>query len=238
MKRILLLISMSALLFTMTACSSGVKQEEYDSLKTTNQSLEKEKTAQNDTISSLNTKIGTLESEIEKINNEYTEYKEKMKPYAALSLAEAEAATAKIEKEKAEAKKAKAEAKKAKKEKEEKAKKDAAEKAAAQAAKGYETGITYEQLARTPDKYKGKKIKFTGTVVQVMEGDSEIQIRLAVNGDYDQIILCAYDPSIVESRILKDVKITVYGLSLGLLTYKSTIGGDITIPSAFLAKIE
>ena len=45
---------------------------------------------------------------------------------------------------------------------EEEAAQKAAEEAAAAAAakeeaKGYETGITYDQLARTPDDYKGKK---------------------------------------------------------------------------------
>ena len=49
---------------------------------------------------------------------------------------------------------------------EEEAAQKAAEEAAAAAAaekeaKGYETGITYDQFARTPDDYKGKKINST-----------------------------------------------------------------------------
>lgn len=110
--------------------------------------------------------------------------------------------------------------------------------AAEEEAQGYETGVTYDQLARTPDDYIGKKIKFSGKVVQVLEGDSEIQIRLAVDRDYDNILFCAYDSDIVSARVLEDDIITVYGVSTGTITYKSTMGGQITIPSALIQKID
>ena len=110
--------------------------------------------------------------------------------------------------------------------------------AAEEEARGYETGITYDQLARTPDDYIGKKVKFSGKVVQVIEGDDEVQIRLAVNKDYDQILFCAYDSSIVSSRVLEDDIITIYGISAGTISYQSTMGGKITIPSVLVEKIE
>ena len=71
-----------------------------------------------------------------------------------------------------------------------------------------------------------------------MEGDGEVQIRLAVNGDYDNILYGVYDSSIVSSRVLEDDYITVMGLSSDLLTYESTMGGEITIPSMVVEKIE
>lgn len=110
--------------------------------------------------------------------------------------------------------------------------------AAEEEARGYETGITYDQLARTPDDYIGKKVKFSGKVVQVIEGDDDVQIRLAVNKDYDQILFCAYDSSIVSSRVLEDDIITIYGISAGTISYQSTMGGKITIPSVLVEKIE
>lgn len=103
---------------------------------------------------------------------------------------------------------------------------------------GYDTGITYDQLARTPDDYKGEKVKFTGKVVQVIEGDYTIQIRFAVNNDYDTILFGEYYPSIVSSRILENDEITIYGTSKGIITYKSTLGGNITIPSVHINQIE
>ena len=126
---------------------------------------------------------------------------------------------------------------------EEEAKKKAEEEEAKRLAeeelkKGYDTGITYSQLARTPDDYKGKKVKFKGKVIQVMEGDGEVQIRLAVGGNYDNVIYGVYDSSIVTSRVLEDDYITIMGLSAGLLTYESTMGGNITIPYMLIEKID
>lgn len=113
---------------------------------------------------------------------------------------EAELKAAKEAKEKEEAEKLAAEQKK--KEEEEK--------------KGYDTGITYSQLARTPDDYLAKKVKFSGKVVQVMEDGDSVGIRLAVDGDYDNVILGTFDSSIISERILEDDYITVYGLSAGM----------------------
>ena len=109
---------------------------------------------------------------------------------------------------------------------------------AAEEAKGYETGITYDQLARTPDDYEGSKVKFTGKVLQVIEGDDSVQLRLAVNSNYDNVLFLEYDKSIVSSRILEDDIITIYGVSVGTITYESTMGGNITIPAVLVKKID
>lgn len=111
----------------------------------------------------------------------------------------------------------------------------AEEKAAAEA-KSYETGITYDQLARTPNNYKGQKVKFSGEVVQVIEGTVETQLRLAVNGDYDCILFCRVPKAkTTDMRILEDDYITIMGVSNGLITYESTLGGHITIPDVSVA---
>lgn len=115
---------------------------------------------------------------------------------------------------------------------------EAAAAKAAEEAKGYETGITYNQLARTPDDYKGKKVKFYGKVVQVIEDDDAVQIRLAVNGDYDTILFGEYATSTVSSRVLEDDMITIYGTSVGTISYQSTMGGKITIPGVYIEKID
>ena len=115
------------------------------------------------------------------------------------------------------------------------------EEKAAQAAKeaqGYETGITYDQLARTPDDYKGEKVKFYGKVVQVIEGDTSTQIRLAVNDDYNTVLFGEFDKSIISSRVLEKDYITVYGKSAGTISYQSTGSGTITIPAVYIEKID
>ena len=119
------------------------------------------------------------------------------------------------------------------------AEREAAEKKAAaqREAQAYETGITYSQLARTPEPYEGKKVKFYGRVVQVLESDGDVAIRLAVNGDYNAMLYCEYDSSIVSSRILEDDYITIFGTSAGLYSYESTMGSTITIPGVWVSKI-
>lgn len=104
----------------------------------------------------------------------------------------------------------------------------------------YETGITYSDLSRTPDDFEGKKVKFSGKVIQLIEDTSsdDIQIRFAVDGDYDEILFGEYDKSIVTSRVLEDDWITIYGISAGLISYQSTLGGTITIPAAWIESID
>lgn len=177
-------------------------------------------------------------ADLTKIKNEYGEYKERMKPYEALD--EAEAKERQIEADKVAADKKAADEKAAadKKAADEKAAADAAAAKAAAEAQGYETGITYDQLARTPDDFKGKKVKFTGKVIQVMEDSDTINIRLAVNDNYDTILLGEYSPSTVSSRVLENDHITIYGTSIGTISYKSTMGGSITIPGVYISKID
>ncbi len=177
--------------------------------------------------SSITSDYNKLKNDYASVKDEYQQYKNKMQPYEELDEAEAEAR--KIEAQKV------AEQKKAE---EEKAAADAAAAKAAEEAKGYETGITYDQLARTPDDYKGKKVKFTGKVIQVIEGSGSVQIRLAVDDNYDTIILGEYSSDIVASRVLEDDHITIYGTSVGTISYQSTMGGNITIPGISIERID
>lgn len=103
----------------------------------------------------------------------------------------------------------------------------------------YNTGITYDQLARTPKQYKGQKVTFTGEVVQVIEDSGYTELRLAVNGDSDNIILVDLKNKILNgSRVLENDLVTVYGESYGLTSYKSTQGEKITIPSMLASQLK
>ena len=103
----------------------------------------------------------------------------------------------------------------------------------------YSTDITYEQLARTPDDYKGKKVSMTGKVVQVMENSDITQLRVAINGNYDDIVLLEINKSDLDkSRILDDDLITFYGTSADVYTYKATLGQEITVPAILADKID
>lgn len=195
-----------------------------------------------DDLKKKDTKVEELKTDLQTKDDKIAEIEEKLdeaEPWFAMSekeqKREIEKEKKKEEKEKAAAEKKAAEEEEAKlaAEKEKKKKQEEKEK------KGYETGITFDQIARTPDDYEGERVKFSGKVLQVMEADDgNVQLRIAENDDYDNVIYAEYDEDIVDSRILEDDQITIMGLSAGLLTYESTMGGDITIPAIVIDKIE
>jgi len=64
-----------------------------------------------------------------------------------------------------------------------------------------------------------------------MEDGTNVQLRIAINDDYDNILLASYDSSTMSSRVLENDEVNLKGMSLGVATYQSTMGGNITIPS-------
>lgn len=108
----------------------------------------------------------------------------------------------------------------------------------AKKAKGYETGITYDQLTRTPDDFKSELVKFSGSVVQVIEGDYATSIRLAINDNHNTIIYGYYSPGIVPVRILEGDHITIYGRFQGMETYETVLGKPVSLPEISIDKIE
>ena len=99
---------------------------------------------------------------------------------------------------------------------------------------------TYNEIARDPDDYKGKKAKFSGKVIQCLESSdsSQVDMRLAINDDYDQIIYVVYNMPEGASRILEDDHITVYGELDGVYTYTSTMNAQITIPIMYAQYVD
>ena len=259
MKKLMVLMITAAILVSTIGCGSGIAQSDYDSVVAEKESLSSEVTTLKKEVESVKGTLSATEStlsetekelaqsqqqekelaaEKEKIQAEYDAYKEKMKPYEEMTVAQAEAEKAQAEAEKQRLEEEAAAKKAAEEEEKRKAEEEAAAKKAAEEAKGYETGITYEQLARTPDDYTGKKVKFKGKVIQLIEDDDTIEIRFAVNSNYDTILYCGYDPKIVSSRVLEDDVITIYGTSIGLISYESTLGGKITIPAVLIDRID
>ncbi len=222
-------------------------KEELQELEATKEELLRTQNILKATEDDLKTTKNLYEAE----KREFAEYKEKMSAYEGLSDKEREAREAEarmmIEKEKEEQQK-RAQEEEAARKKEEEERKKAEEKAKKEAEekekKGYETGITYDQLARTPDKYKGEKVKFTGEVLQILEGDEYNEMRLSVHKnssgwyDSDQVIYCAYNPKIVDYRILEGDIITIYGVSHGIVSYESVMHTTITLPLVVIDKLE
>lgn len=93
--------------------------------------------------------------------------------------------------------------------------------------------LTYDEMARNGNKHKGEKLQITGKVIQVTDGDDgTATLRVATNGDYDDVYLAQIDSSEWENhRLLEDDQVTLYGKVYGLYTYESTMGGNITVPA-------
>ena len=212
-------------MFSMTSCNSA----------TNNLELQKEEVAR------LEHKVEVKEQNYNRLYKQKEELAEKVKeaePWFEMKEEERLLEQKRIEEEK----KAQEEKERKEREAEEKRKAEEERKAKEEAERkekqGYNTGITYSQLARTPDDYKGEKCKFKGKVVQVMEGSGVYNIRLAVGGNYNNIIFIIASTSVTEQRILEDDYITVYGTSTGIYTYKTVMGNELSIPSMSVDKID
>lgn len=101
----------------------------------------------------------------------------------------------------------------------------------------FRSDVSYDEVARHPNDYDGELLTFSGEVAQVIEGDGTTELRIAVDGDYDDIIYGIYDNRILDSRLLEDDKIQFYGESCGIISYQSTLGATISIPSMSIYKI-
>lgn len=96
--------------------------------------------------------------------------------------------------------------------------------------------LDFNAISRDPDRYSGKYYKFSGRVLQVLEGSSwngttTVNLRVATKGRYDNVVYVVYERPDNESRILEDDRVTVYGMCDGLYSYTAVMGNTITLPS-------
>lgn len=101
--------------------------------------------------------------------------------------------------------------------------------------------ISYSTLARNPYTYIGNNYKFTGEVIQVMNGyNNNIEMRVNVTPKryeyinetyYEDTMYVTYQySSSYESKILEGDIITMYGVFNGIQDYISVLGAQISIP--------
>ena len=182
--------------------------------------------------SSLKEENESLKARLAEVELEYSDYKQLMQEYDGLAQSELE-----VRKYQAEQQQAYIKAVEESKAIEESVKAEAEEK------RGYDTGITFFQLERMPNEFRGQKVKFYGRVVQVLEDENTVEIRLSTKASnygnyYDDIIYGIYDASVARYRVLEDDMITIYGISKGLYTYTSTLGSKVTLPLIDVRRID
>jgi len=95
--------------------------------------------------------------------------------------------------------------------------------------KGYGK-MDFKKLSRYPDDYMEEKFKIVGVVLQAQGGktDGYYELRIATKGKYDDVVYvtCRY-PGF---GILDDDKLTLYVEYYGMTSYKTIMGGRVTLP--------
>ena len=90
--------------------------------------------------------------------------------------------------------------------------------------------VSYSDIARDSNGLKGQYFKFTGEVIQVLDGTYRMNVTVNDYGFYSDTIMFIYDTGSGDRILEKDI-VTIWGTSQGLLTYTSVLGADITVPS-------
>lgn len=91
----------------------------------------------------------------------------------------------------------------------------------------------YKTIFRYAEEYKGKDIKYTGEVVQVI-GENSFRVNVTKDkwGFYEDTVFVRFiDIDDNTPRILEDDIITFYGTVGDLYTYETVMGASVTIPS-------
>lgn len=92
------------------------------------------------------------------------------------------------------------------------------------------TKKTFGDYSRRPKEHTDEPITFSAKIVQVIEGSTVSEYRMAVDNDLDCIFYVTLPNDSRTMRVLDDDVVTVTGTFGGLLTYESTIGAPVTVP--------
>lgn len=95
----------------------------------------------------------------------------------------------------------------------------------------HRTDISYEMLMRNPVDYINTPVKFSGSVVQVINEGGGNNIRLAINSDSSQTIWCSYSKLDMSGNLMEGDQVTVYGIAMGTEDYIAITGEKITLPT-------
>lgn len=91
--------------------------------------------------------------------------------------------------------------------------------------------VNYDEYARYPEKYKGKKVALKGKVLQVMgTKEKEMQLRMDVTGGGD-VVYVTINKGTIDFNVLEGDRLAICGVLDGMYSYISTFFAKITIPS-------
>lgn len=88
---------------------------------------------------------------------------------------------------------------------------------------------SYDEIVRTPDNYKEKYCKLTGTVSQSVEGWFG-QYTIYISDTNGNIWGCTYSYDSGEAHMLEGDQVTVYGMLDGTTTSETVLGKQVEMP--------
>ena len=88
--------------------------------------------------------------------------------------------------------------------------------------------VSYSDIERNPDSYKGTKVQINGTVDQVIEGWFDSVTLIVDCGGNKWYVTYTRDEG--ERRILEGDYITAYGECKGVRSYLTVLGAQTTVP--------
>lgn len=104
--------------------------------------------------------------------------------------------------------------------------------------------LNYSDIMRYPDQFNGKCCSFYGKVLQITESGGflsskklNLRVGTAGYGFYDKVYWVTIDPSILDTNLIEDDMITIYGNCSGTYTYTAIFGNSITIPAVTAERV-
>lgn len=95
----------------------------------------------------------------------------------------------------------------------------------------------FTDAMRYPDRYKGTNISIYGKVVQKMVSGNNVAMRVATSWGWDDVFYVTFKQSDIDTAVIEDDWVTIYGKSTGVYTYTAVFGNEITIPSMTAERI-
>ena len=98
--------------------------------------------------------------------------------------------------------------------------------------------MDFKGVSRFPERYAGDPVHIKGKVLQVMRGSSEVSLRVATRGGYQDVVYVII-PSTVKTmgKVLEDDQVTIYGRFDDLYSYTTIMGAEVTLPSLTAEKV-
>ena len=99
---------------------------------------------------------------------------------------------------------------------------------------------SYDEILRYPIQHKGDQVRIFGKVIQKQTNGNYVVLRVGTSGYgyYDNVFYIEYYNDGSFPSIIEDDKVTIYGICQGTKTYKTIMGGSVTIPLIGAEKIK